>query len=106
MQKITFSTVVIVLLLLLNSLTLAFMWTHQAPPPPPHPFGPPGPPSLHDRPHGPGMYIMRELNFDDKQKEAFDKLREAHHEKARAIQDSLHILKEKLFSGIPTGDMA
>ena len=82
------------------------MWTRQGPPPPP-PFGPPGgPPRMPNGPRGPGMFIVRELNFDDKQKEAFDKLKEAHHAKAMEIQDSLHTLKGQLFDGIPSGDMA
>jgi len=106
MKKITFSTIVIILLLVLNSLTLAFMWAHQPGPAPFPPFGPPGPPFAHDRPHGPGMFLMRELSFDDKQKQEFEKLRDAHREKARTIQDSLHALKEQLFNGIPGGDMA
>lgn len=102
MKKINASTVIIILLLLLNSATLAFMWMHHKHGPTP-PFGAGMPP--HGGPRGPGMFLIRELNFDDKQKQDFDKLREAHHQKARDIQDSLHTLKEKLFNGIPSGDM-
>ncbi len=104
MKKPSASTIIIILLLLLNSVTLGFMLLHHKQGPRSH-FGPGMPPPPHERPHGPGMFIVHELNFDDKQKDDFDKMRKAHHQKTMEIHDSLHALKEKLFSGISSGDM-
>src|SRR5437016_951814 len=103
MKNLNLSTIIILLLILLNSATLAFMWYGKPPCPPMPPMEMPHPP--HPPQGGPGKFLMQELNFDETQKQKFEKLKEAHHQKAMAIQDSMHGMKEKLFNGIPSGDM-
>ena len=108
MKKVNASTIIIVLLILLNSLTIGFMWmNHGSRHMPPPPMGPPmmqRPPQ--GGPGGPANFIIQELSFDDKQQAEFEKLKSDHHEKISSIRDSLHILKEQLFNGIPSGNMA
>lgn len=104
MKNTRLSTIVILLLILLNSVTLAFMWLDKpACPPPPVPGqNPPRPPRP---PEGPARFLIEELKFDEMQKAEFDKLKQKHRKATRTLLDSMHIMKEKLFSGIPSGNL-
>jgi Spy/CpxP family protein refolding chaperone len=104
MKKPALSTIVILLLILLNGITLAVMWFGKPPCPPPsaqpeqpRPGNPPN--------EGPALFIIEELKFDEKQKAEFEKLKQEHRRATRELRDSMHILKEKLFNGIPSGNL-
>jgi Spy/CpxP family protein refolding chaperone len=89
MAKSTFTTIVIVALLLLNFGTLAFLWFHNGPP-------------RHDergpRGGGPADFIIRELKLNAEQQEKFKKLRDEHHNRVEDLRDSIRDLRTKLYA--------
>ncbi|WP_203255755.1 Spy/CpxP family protein refolding chaperone [Hyunsoonleella ulvae] len=48
----------------------------------------------------PGDFLMKELGFDDMQKEAFRALTHKHRQKMRGISDEIRVLKDELFGSI------
>ena len=47
----------------------------------------------------PADFLIKELGFDDKQKQAFRALTHKHRQKMKGISDEIRTLKDKLFSG-------
>jgi len=79
------------ILITANIVTLALLWTHKTENN--NSRGdrrPQGGPQLFE-------YISRELNLDQKQKEAYALLRDEHHTGAEKLQDSIKAAKDKLF---------
>lgn len=99
-QKPKILTVTIIVLFLLNIGTIGFLIFHR----PPRPF--------HDDMRQPKMempdlnapdargFLEEQLNFNDKQKEDFNKLRDEHHKAVMVIQDSIRTLKDRLFDQV------
>lgn len=86
-------TIVTLLLLTANIVTLALLWINRKParehfnPPPPQP-----------QPGGQVFeFITRELNLDSAQQETYKKLREEHQSQVRPLQDSIGQAKDKFF---------
>lgn len=84
-KLLTFS---IIALFLLNLGTLGFLWAgrlHRPVPPPPPPA------------HNAADFLAHELHFTPEQQKQFGSMRETHHQRIHAIQDSLHALREQFF---------
>ncbi len=93
MENNRFLKITIIVLLLVNIATLAFMWTgkqhHEGHmPPPPHPSQ--GPKEAFE-------FLTHELNFDEAQIKQFDALRKEHHENAQMIQEKSHKMHHRFF---------
>ncbi|MBL7703418.1 MAG: periplasmic heavy metal sensor [Ferruginibacter sp.] len=85
-------TIVTLLLLTANIVTLALLWTnkkpereHFTPPPQPQPGG-----EVFE-------FITRELNLDSTQQETYRKLRDEHRLQVRPLQDSIGMAKDRFF---------
>ena len=48
----------------------------------------------------PGSFLVKELGFDDAQKDQFIALTREHHQKTRRILDEVRVLKDELFMGL------
>lgn len=79
---------IILVLVLINSATLLFMWINR-PPHPPHGHGP------HQRPD---KMIIERLNLDNQQQEKFSDLKEEHHSNMVKIDEELKEVRKKYFS--------
>ena len=85
-------TIITLLLLTANIVTLALLWTnkkpdkeHFNPPPPPQPGG-----QVFE-------FITRELQLDSTQQETYRKLRDEHQSQVRPLQDSIGRAKDSFF---------
>jgi protein CpxP len=86
MDNSRFLKIVIIVLLVINIGTLAFMWlqhTHH---------GPDGPPR-----RDVAGFLEHELKFTDDQRKQFDVLREEHHEQVENIQRRAHEMHDRFF---------
>lgn len=92
-QKPKLLTIVIIGLFVLNFGTLAFLWFHRAPGPHPESMRQ----QMNGQMNGPRGFLEGQLNFSEKQKDDAMKLREEHMKTMKAIRDSIHTLKDKLF---------
>ena len=98
-QKPKILTYIIIALLLLNFGTLAFLWFHKPPKPDrefmeQHEMNKPGEMMKPGEVRG---FLEDQLNFNDKQREDFNKLRDEHHKSVTVIQDTIKSLKDRLF---------
>lgn len=105
-EKPKILTFIIIALLVLNFGTLAFMWFHKPPHPPEFDMMHQGPPGHergpeHDR--GPGDFISHELNFNDKQKADFEKLKQEHQGTMKQVHDDMKKNKDEMFAIISKG---
>jgi Spy/CpxP family protein refolding chaperone len=85
--KYRFFTLLLVLLVLTNVTTLAFIWFRGGP--------------HHGPPHGEGgpkHFLIKELKMTDKQQDAYEKLITIHRSKADLYQDSIRAAKDQLFN--------
>lgn len=92
-SKIKLLTATTVILIVLNTVVLSFIWLGH---PPHHGMGGPGGPGRDDM-------ILRELKFDDTQRKQFDQLREEHHHLMETINEKDRRTHEALFELIKTG---
>jgi protein CpxP len=94
MEDNRFLKIVIIVLLLINSGTLAFMWTRKPPMP------------LHHPPGGAYEFLTHELNLDENQRKQYAALRDEHHEAVEKLMDSGRALHDKYFELLrnPSGD--
>jgi len=92
--KIRFTHLALVVLVLLNLGSLSALWlNHKGP----HPPRPPHPPHS---PHGGrsvAAFLERELDLSKAQREAFKKLRDAHHQAARALLKDMREQRQAFF---------
>lgn len=51
-------------------------------------------------PKRPGMFLVKELGFDDSQKAQFRLLGKGHHQRMRGLSDDIKMLKDELFNGL------
>jgi hypothetical protein len=98
MEKTKLLTIAVIGLLILNIVTVTFLWLGRHHPPL-HGFGE----GRNGRPPA-AAFLIKELNFDENQTASYDRLREAHHQKNERLQDVLRQNREALFSGIATND--
>ncbi|MEO8148007.1 MAG: periplasmic heavy metal sensor [Bacteroidia bacterium] len=88
MESAKFLKTVVIILLLINIGTLAFMWfdkPHHGPPPP------------HEG--GDAMeFLSRELKFSDAQQKQFEELREQHHDAVEPLQKASRKLHDQYFN--------
>lgn len=94
-------TVIVLLLLTANIVTLALLWINKKPdrgflnPPPPPPQG------------GQAFeFLTHELKLDDAQQEAYKKLREDHQGQVRPVRDSISKAKDLFFDLLKQGNVA
>ncbi len=90
--KIKVLTILVVLLILLNAASLSYIWYSHA-------GGAGGPRDG----RAPGGLVIKELQFDQKQQEAFEKLRDEHHESMKAIGERNRQLHDELFHSLTAG---
>jgi periplasmic protein CpxP/Spy len=86
LQKSKFLTFVVIGLLIINFGTLAFLFFKKPPLPP---IGPP--------PNEVRGFLEQELNMNDNQKKELDKLKEEHHSRIISLQDTIKLIKDKMF---------
>lgn len=97
-SKVQALTILVVLLLLVNLVTLAGVWKyvlaneHHGPPPP----------------HSPGAFLIEKLNLNEEQVKLFDGLREEHFSQMKALQEHIKVEKEALYDVLqdPNADSA
>ena len=102
-QKPKILTVTIIILFILNVGTIGFLIFHR-PPRPLKEF------DHHEKmeqremmpPPDARGFLEEQLNFNDKQKEEFSKMRDEHHKQISDIQDSIKNVKDKLFAQVST----
>ena len=87
MDNSKFLKIVIIILLLINIATLGFMWSNH--------FSQGTPPHMS---RDAFMFLTRELQFDDKQKEQYEQLRNDHHRAAEELQHKSRELHDDLFN--------
>ncbi len=92
-QKPKILTFVIIGLLVINLGTLAFLWFHR-PARPDHMTMPLR--EMMDNKHTHG-FLEDQLNFNDKQRDDLNKLKDEHHKQMADIQKSIKDLKDNLF---------
>jgi periplasmic protein CpxP/Spy len=89
MESNRFLKITIIVLVLVNISTLAFMWSgrkhHEGHMPPPH------------GPNGAFDFLTHELNLDESQIKQFDALRKEHHEEAMIIQEKSRKMHHRFF---------
>jgi Spy/CpxP family protein refolding chaperone len=97
MDNSKFLKTVIIILLLINIATLGFMWSNH--------FSQGAPPHMRVDTF---MFLTRELQLDDKQKEQYEQLRNEHHRAAEEIQHKSRELHDALFKMLhaPSADSA
>ena len=96
-DKPKFYGVIIIVLLLLNSATLAFMWLHR-PGPPPHMEFQHDPNMTQGRNEPrPGEFLIHELNLNDSQLTDFIKLRDEHQSATIKIEQDIKNNKDEMF---------
>lgn len=83
MENTRFLKIAVLLLLLLNIGTLTFMWIRRPPPPGGGP--------------GPFNYLVRATGMDDLQREAYARLRDAHHSSMERLHDKATKLRQEMF---------
>ena len=98
MEKTKLLTIAVIGLLILNIVTVTFLWLGRSHPPR---FGQKT--GRNGRPPA-AAFLVKELNFDEHQTASYDRLREVHHKKNEDLQDVLRQNREALFSGIATND--
>ncbi|MBS1511980.1 MAG: periplasmic heavy metal sensor [Bacteroidetes bacterium] len=84
-------SIITLLLLTLNIVTLGYLWTHKnggTPPPPPPVAGQQG--QVFE-------FVTQELQLDSAQKESYKKLRDQHHAGQQPLQDSIKKAKDDFF---------
>jgi Spy/CpxP family protein refolding chaperone len=92
MENSKFLKVVIVILLIINISTLAFMWMHkppmqQAPPPPPP----------HER-NDVFEHLTHELKLSEQQRNQYDQLRKEHHAAMESLQEKGRATHDHFFA--------
>lgn len=86
-SKVKALTILVVLLLLVNLVTLAGVWKyvlvkdHHGPPPP----------------HSPGAFLIEKLKLNEEQVHVFDGLREEHFSQMKLLQEHIRHEKEALY---------
>lgn len=90
MENSRFLKIVIIILLLINISTLAFMWMHKGP----HGMPPPR--------QEIGDFLMRELNFTDTQRNQYEKMRDEHRSSVRNLRDRSRELHDDFFELLGT----
>lgn len=87
-SKQKFTSVVIVLLIVLNLATISTLWLKDKNPPPP--------PGENQPNRGVEQLLSKELKLTEKQKTEFTKLRESHFKATRSITKEIHELKKEM----------
>lgn len=87
-DKVKLLTILVVVLLLLNLVTIASVWMRG----PGRHMGPP--------PHGPREYIISRLGLNEEQTEAFEKLRKEHFDTIQKLREQIKSEKEEMYSGL------
>ncbi len=85
MENSKFLKIVIIILLLINISTLAFMWMHKGP----HGMPPPR--------QEIGDFLIRELNFTETQRKQFVKMRDEHRSSVRNLREQSRELHDDFF---------
>lgn len=88
MENSRFLKIVIIVLLLVNISTLAYLWMGR-----PHRMPPGGPPPREDA----FNYLRRTLNMDEQEVRQYEQLRDQHHEAIENIQRNARQLRERMF---------
>jgi len=101
MDNPKFLKIVIIVLLLLNISTVAFMWMHKPPGPP---FPPPPNGQLARDGQAPYRFLVNALKMDDRQQQRYAELRDEHHEAVQAIQQQNKDLHKRLYDLLQTND--
>lgn len=101
MKRTDFLLAVIGVLVVLNAVTLFFLWRHRPPAPPLRSV--PGTSLI--RPN-PADFIIHELNLDEKQQEAFETLRADYGERMREYRKNIDICRRQLPGILSRGDTA
>jgi protein CpxP len=95
-QKPKLLTITIIGLFILNLATLGYLWFSR-------PHGILQPRNMNPPLEQRGGFLEEQLKLNDKQKDEFLKLKEEHHKLAEPLQDSIHILKDRMFDVISSG---
>lgn len=95
-QKPKLLTFTIIGLFILNLATLGYLWFSR-------PHGLLQPRNMNPRMEQRGGFLEEQLNLNDNQRDEFLKLKEEHHKLAEPLQDSIHILKDRMFDIISSG---
>lgn len=93
MPKIKALTTLVVVLVIVNVLSLGYIWYGY------RPGADRGPRDG----RGPGGLVLKELQFDQKQQEEFEKLRNEHHTAMRSIGEQERTLHDELFRSLSRG---
>lgn len=92
MEKSKFQQIIILLLLLINTGTLTFMWINR----PPHPHFPPGRAGS-----GAFDFIVHETKMNGEQQEKYSALRDEHRDEIKKTQEKIHLLKKEIYDHFP-----
>jgi protein CpxP len=92
MKNTRFLKAGLVVMVLLNIITIAFLWMGN----PSHGEGPRGPHGPHD--DGPFQFLCDRLHLDSKQVTDYEKLRDEHHNAIEKYQDHSHELRNRFFA--------
>jgi periplasmic protein CpxP/Spy len=87
MNNITFLKAAVVILIVINCITIGFMWSHK----------PPHMPPPHQGPEMMAQYLSQELHFTDDQKQQFAALRRSHAARIEDLRSSSRMLHDKYF---------
>ncbi len=91
MKKNTIWTIIVIILVCINSIVLVLVWRH-------------GKPSLFDKRHAPTQeFLIQQLNMSQTQIEKFEVLRRAHHQTVEDLNEKINLLKDSLFKNIGNG---
>jgi periplasmic protein CpxP/Spy len=90
MKATTIWTIIVALLICINSLVLIFIWQQNRLSPPTD-----GNVEVKD-------YIIKELSLSKRQVEKFEVMRKAHHASVEKINEHIHLLRDSLFTNINT----
>lgn len=90
-QKLT--NILIIVLVILNIVSLSYIWYREAGRPPLHPLplNPPGRENV-------GRFLDRELELSNAQKKEFDELRKEHFKTTKNFEDKINKLKKDILS--------
>jgi len=102
MKRTDFLLVVIAVLFVLNVATLVFIWQHR----PPFPFPSSGPGNGPVPLVNPADFMIRELNFDEKQQQAFAALRDDFVNRTSQYRREMEFKREELLALLANGEVA
>lgn len=88
--RIRVLSILVAILVILNVISLGYIW---------YAHGPMAEHGPRDG-HGPGGLVIKELGFDQKQQEVFEKLRNEHHSAMRSIGEQDRALHDELYRSL------